>query len=362
MTKILTLASLPLLVLGYGLYAQNPPKSDVGMEFVKISPGEFMMGCSTGDNQCNSDETPKHRVQITKGFEIGKYEVTQAQWVALMQTNPSANKGNNLPVETVTKLEAQDFITKLNAANDGYRYRLPTEAEWEYAARAGKDSPSSGPLDDVAWYAGNSGDETHPVGQKKPNAWGLYDMIGNVREWVSDLYSANYYGASPSADPMGPQRGAFGRGGPGGPGRGGRGGPGGPRGGGRGGPGGPPPDITPVEPLVFPAGATQQQQIEALRQQVEALRQQLQQLQDQSNFGPPGGGFRGRGGPFPQVGPGDPLVDPIDGLPTGLPVVRGGGWDQTEAFLRVSARYSYYGPTLSVSDIGFRVVREPVSQ
>ena len=178
------------------------------MEFVSIPPGEFMMGCSPNDDRCGADENPRHRVQISKAFEIGKYEVTQAQWVALTQTNPSGSKGDMRPVETVSKLEAQDFVAKLNAAADGYRYRLPTEAEWEYAARAGMDAAYSGSLDQVAWYAANSDDETHPVGQKKPNAWGLYDVQGNVREWVSDLYSANYYNNSPAIDPAGPPRGA----------------------------------------------------------------------------------------------------------------------------------------------------------
>src|SRR5262245_47066841 len=194
------------------------------MEFGSVPPCEFMMGCSLNDNGCSGDETPRHRVQISKGFEIGKYEVTQAQWVALMQTNPSGGKGDTRPVETVSKLEAQDFIAKLNASADGHRYRLPTEAEWEYAARAGTDEPYSGTLDQVAWYAANSDDETHPVGQKKPNAWGLFDVQGNVREWVSDFYSANYYSVSPAIDPVGPA--TDGRGGRGGrrgdPGRGGR--------------------------------------------------------------------------------------------------------------------------------------------
>jgi len=348
------------------LLAQKAPatsgqlRNSIGMDFVKIAPGEFMMGCSKNDNECNADENPTHRVQLTKSFEIGKFEVTQAQWVTLMMTNPSSNKGETRPVETVSKLEAQEFIARLNSTNDGYRYRLPTEAEWEYSARAGMDSPYSGALNQVAWYAANSEDETHPVGQKNPNAWGLYDIQGNVREWVSDLYTANYYSNSPATDPTGPLPAA----------RGGRGvnvGPG-PGPGGRGGRGAPPvgngPPPFPPGPQ---AGATQQQQIDALRLQVEQLQQQVQQLRNQIEAGPPGRG--GPGGPGfggqpiqPVVGANGQLLDPLDGLPTGLPVVRGGGWDQSGAFQRVSARYSYYGPTLRVSDIGFRVVREPVAQ
>jgi formylglycine-generating enzyme required for sulfatase activity len=354
-----------LIILEFNLRAQNPrnlpspqPRNALGMEFVKIPAGEFMMGCSTGDQQCNPDETPRHRVQITKSFEIGKYEVTQAQWMALMQTNPSSNKGDTRPVETVSKLEALDFIAKLNDRNDGYRYRLPTEAEWEYAARAGMDAPYSGPLDQVAWYAANSEDETHPVGQKKPNAWGLYDTQGNVREWVSDFYQSDYYSVSPAVDPTGPQLGARGRGGfvagpRGGPGRGGRGGFPAAQGG-----------NPQLPPITLPPGATQQQQIDALRQQVEQLQQQLQQLRAEFESVLPRGGPPGFGPPQGPavIGPDGSLIDPLDGLPTGLPVVRGGGWDQSAAFQRVSARYSYYGPTLRVSDIGFRVVREPVAQ
>ena len=96
-----------------------------------------MMGCSAGESECQADEKPVHRVQITKAFEIGKYEVTQAQWQAVMGSNPSTIKGDDHPVETISKQEAQDFLAKLTDRNDGYRYRLPTEAEWEYAARAG---------------------------------------------------------------------------------------------------------------------------------------------------------------------------------------------------------------------------------
>ena len=108
----------------------NSGKNALGMEFVKIAPGEFMMGCSAGDSDCDADEKPEHRVQITKAFEIGKYEVTQFQWQALMGSNPSTIKGDDHPVETVSKQDADDFLAKLTARNDGYRYRLPTEAEW----------------------------------------------------------------------------------------------------------------------------------------------------------------------------------------------------------------------------------------
>ena len=174
-------------------------------EFIQIPAGEFMMGSNSG----GSDEKPRHRVRITKRFEMGKYEVTQAQWKAAMGANPSNFKGDDRPVETVSWNDAQEFLKRLNATDDGYRYRLPTEAEWEYAARAGSTADTVADLDAVAWYSGNSGSETHPVGRKRANAWGLYDMLGNVWEWCADWYGANYYSSSPVDDPQGPASGAF---------------------------------------------------------------------------------------------------------------------------------------------------------
>ena len=193
--------------------AAAAPLTPIKVEYVKIPAGEFMMGCSN-DPMCDMHdpmsplkqffadlrETPPHMVKITKPFEIGKYTVTQEQWVTLMGSNPSefqaakypnANYAPaNYPVENISWVQIQDFLTKINALNDGFKYRLPTEAEWEYAARAGKTGPIVGDsLDAVAWYDQKGGPHTHPLGTKAPNAWGLYDMQGNVWQWVQDAYS-----------------------------------------------------------------------------------------------------------------------------------------------------------------------------
>jgi formylglycine-generating enzyme required for sulfatase activity len=165
------------------------PQQTLKFEFVKVPQGEFVMGCAAADKQCRFDEKPSHVTKIAKPFEIGKYEVTQAKWESVMGDNPSYFKGPDKPVENVSWTDVQEFLRRLNQKADGYRYRLPTEAEWEYAARAGASGIYPVAANRLAWSVdtGNSG--THDVGQKQPNVWGLYDMLGNVWEWVDDWYS-----------------------------------------------------------------------------------------------------------------------------------------------------------------------------
>ncbi len=167
---------------------QNPR-----LELVRIPAGTFMMGSSNGP----SNERPVHKVTINYSFYIGKYEVTQAQWQKVMGNNPSHfhRCGGNCPVEGVSRNDAQNFIDKLNRLDHAFKYRLPTESEWEYACRAGTAGDNAGALSDTAWFSENSGGSTHPVGQKQSNAWGLADMLGNVLEWCADSYHHTYDGA-----------------------------------------------------------------------------------------------------------------------------------------------------------------------
>jgi formylglycine-generating enzyme required for sulfatase activity len=158
---------------------------------VLIPAGTFMMGSNKSDA-----EKPVHEVTFQEGFYMGKYEVTQAQYRAVTGTNPSANKGcDECPVEVVGWNDVQGFIRRLNGMRGRFTYKLPSEAEWEYACRAGTTGDYAGNLDAMAWYGKNSGNKTHPVGQKQPNALGLYDMQGNVWEWCQDWYHDGYSGA-----------------------------------------------------------------------------------------------------------------------------------------------------------------------
>lgn len=195
----------------------------IGMKLGWIPQGEFMMGTP------EHDEKPIHQVKISKGFYMGVHEVTQEQYQKVMGTNPSKYKGyditmigsnpqevkmyTNLPVEAVNWNEAVEFCNKLSQ-QESRTYRLPTEAEWEYACRAGTTTRYSfgdndSQLGDYAWWGTNSAKHIHPVGGKKPNPWGIYDMYGNVWEWCHDWYGKDYYASSPAIDPLGPVSGQF---------------------------------------------------------------------------------------------------------------------------------------------------------
>ncbi|MDX2033073.1 MAG: formylglycine-generating enzyme family protein [Blastocatellia bacterium] len=184
--------------------------------FAKIAPGHFLMGSPPGRGGSAAaglqQESPQHRVSITCGFEIGRYEVTQKQWEAVMISNPSAFKGPELPVTNVSWRDVQEFLARLRMLDARFVYRLPTEAEWEYACRAGGSGPFSDEavatdLQRVAWHEANSLNRPHAVGHLQPNGWGLYDIHGNVWEWVQDWYDINYYRRSPAENPQGPPSG-----------------------------------------------------------------------------------------------------------------------------------------------------------
>jgi formylglycine-generating enzyme required for sulfatase activity len=182
--------------------------NSVGMEFVLIPAAEFTMGADDSPSL-----RPSHRVTISQPFYLGKYEVTQAQWVAIMGKNPSRFTGDpHLPVENVSWNEVQEFIRQLNTREGATRYRLPTEAEWEHAASAGVMTThtfgnDAAQLGQYAWYDENADKRTHAVGQLKPNTWGLYDTLGNVWEWCQDWYGD--YPQRAAVDPQGTPQGAF---------------------------------------------------------------------------------------------------------------------------------------------------------
>ena len=169
--------------------------NSIGMKFTLIPAGEFYMGSEESD-----DEKPVHKVKIKNPVYLGTYPVTQAEWKAVMGHNSSDFKGDDLPVEQVSWDDVQEFIKKLNEKEGTNKYRLPSEAEWEYACRAGTTTRYSfgddeSKLCDYGWYDDNSDGKTHPVGQKKPNSWGLYEVHGNVWEWVQDEWHGGYDGA-----------------------------------------------------------------------------------------------------------------------------------------------------------------------
>jgi formylglycine-generating enzyme required for sulfatase activity len=198
--------------------------NSIGMKLKLIPAGAFLMGSPATGKSAAADEQPQHAVRISRPFYLGVHEVTQGQYRMIADKNPSFFKGSDdLPVDSVSWNEAIAFCNALSereglrpyyqneevAQPGGEGYRLPTEAEWEYACRAGSATVYSfgdavAGLGDVAWYEGNSGNKTHPVGAKRPNAIGLHDMHGNVYEWCSDWYDGGYYSLLPAVDPRGP--------------------------------------------------------------------------------------------------------------------------------------------------------------
>jgi formylglycine-generating enzyme required for sulfatase activity len=200
-------ASLVYLAPTTGSVRINPKD---GLKYVWIPPGSFQMGCSPGDSECGDNEKPPHPVTITKGFWLGQTEVTVGAYkrfaTATFRKMPSApgfNPGwanDHMPIVEVNWDNADNYCRWAGG-------RLPTEAEWEYAARGGSAEARYGSLDDVAWYKDNSGDQAHPVGQQRANAFALYDMLGNVAEWLNDRYDEKYYHSSPAQDPAGPASG-----------------------------------------------------------------------------------------------------------------------------------------------------------
>lgn len=199
---------------GSDVFTSNLPDSVAefinAFNLVFVEGGEFLMGATAEQEATGlfSDRKPVHKVQLSS-FMLGKYPVTQELWERVMNYNQSKICSPNYPVTNITLQEALEFLNRLTELT-GYRFRLPTEAEWEYAARGGRKSqgfkyPGSNNVDEVAWYKPNSNKQTHPVGEKKPNELGLYDMAGNVFEFCSDVYDSRYYKNSPYLNPQGPR-------------------------------------------------------------------------------------------------------------------------------------------------------------
>ena len=211
---------LCLVFLSAGAVSASEPKQlhltlrgRVDLDFVWVPPGSCQMGASTGE----VDEQPMRRVNLRKGFWMSRLEITQQQYESVMSTNPSSFRGPDLPVDSVSFRDVQNFLAKLplrSSLPSDLQARLPTEAEWEYACRGGRDQPTpdqptAEALEPMAWYGGNSQLTTHPCGQKAPNGFGLHDLLGNVWEWCNDSYMERYYAlAESNDDPPGPQAGS----------------------------------------------------------------------------------------------------------------------------------------------------------
>ena len=176
------------------------------MEMIWCAPGTFEMG-SLKTELGRFENEVRHKVTLTKGFWLGKYEVTQRQWESVMRSNPSRFKAPNNPVDTVSWLDCELFVRRVNTMLGGLA-RFPTEAEWEYACRAGSDTPlsGSGEIHDIAWFDKNSGSQSHTIGIKNPNAWNFHDMHGNILEWCADWFSIP---SEDETDPIGPPKGSF---------------------------------------------------------------------------------------------------------------------------------------------------------
>lgn len=226
--NLISFCAFVVMVFWHFNISAEPPKritiqvNGIAFNMIYVSHGTFTMG-AISDEDYDEREHPSHKVTITKGYYIGETEVTQALWEAVMNNNPSDNIGGNNPVDNVSWEDCQTFIEILNLINADMHFRLPTEAEWEFAARGGNDSKGyiysgSNSLDEVAWYAVNSGDKihkdksvlfskeeynsrTHEVKTKKPNELGIYDMSGNVCEWCEDGYGD--YTSNHQFDPKG---------------------------------------------------------------------------------------------------------------------------------------------------------------
>jgi len=173
------------------------------IDMIWMAPGTFIMGSPDSEPERNAILEKQHKVTLTKGFWIATTETTQTAWESVMGYNPSKIKGAQHPVESISWEDAQKFIKKLN--NGGAKFRLPYEAEWEYACRAGSSDPYAGNRDEMTWHSGNSNRTTHPVASKAPNAWGLYDMHGHILEMCEDWFTEDI--SQFSIDPKGPKKG-----------------------------------------------------------------------------------------------------------------------------------------------------------